>query len=99
MDLLSLANAKYIISTIPLVDENLTLLECATPRDRRALNELSAIEKGIRLVKENFNWKCKVDGEETEIFPAYHAFWGVSLEENGTEEAVFEYCPPYRIFE
>lgn len=198
LDLLSLANAKYIISAIPLVNENLTLLEYDTPRDRVSLNELSTIKKGIRLVKENFKrrelyiyenknclprfflvnqikvfgtrnqlldalskanikylknnsliekeftqnfknydlknssgeitvkhyspdkivlfvdlnvpmilvvsnnyspyWKCKVDGKETEIFPAYHTFWGVLLEGNGAKEIVFEYCPPYQIF-
>ena len=198
LDLLSLANAKYIISTIPLVNENLTLLEYDAPPDRISLNELSTIEKRIHLVKENFKgrelyiyenknclprfflvnkikvfensnqlldalseadvrylrnnlliekefsknlknydlinssgeitfmryspdkivlsvdlngpmilvvsnnyspyWKCKVDGEEAEIFPAYHTFWGVLLEGNGIKEVVFEYCPPYRIF-
>jgi len=198
LNLLSLANTKYIISTIPLVNENLTLLPFS-PRNTQTYNELSTIEKGIRLVKENFKgrelyiyenknclsryflvnqikvfensnqlldalskvdvkylknnlliekefyqnlknydlknssgeitvkhyspdkivlsvdlngpmilvvsnnyspyWKCKVDGEETEIFPAYHTFWGVLLEGNGTKEVVFEYRPPYRIFE
>jgi len=199
LNLLSLANTKYIISVIPLVNENLTLLEYNAPQDGITLNELSRIEKGIRLVKENFKgkelyiykndnclpryflvnqikvfensnqllnalskadvkylknnlliekefvqnlvdynlennsgeitvkhyspdkiilsvdlngpiilavsnnyspyWKCKVDGEEIEIFPAYHTFWGVLLEGNGTKEVVFEYCPPYRFFE
>ncbi len=198
LDLLSLANTKYIISAIPLVNENLTLLEYDIPRDGVTLNELSTIEKGIRLVKENFKgrqlyiyknencfprfflvnqiqifedsnklldilskadvrylrnnlliekefsqnvknydlknssgevdiksyspdkivlsvdldgpmilavsnnyspyWKCKVDGEETEIFPAYHTFWGILLGGNGTKEVIFEYRPPYRIF-
>lgn len=198
LDLLSLANTKYIISMIPLVSENLTLLSFNNSRDRVLFNELSTIEKGIRLVKENFKgrelyiyenkncllrfflvnqiqifedstqllnalseadveylknnllieeeysqnlknydlknnsgeiavkhyppdkivlsvdidgpmilvvsnnygpyWKCKVDGEETEIFPAYHTFWGVLLEAKGTKEVIFEYHPPYRIF-
>ena len=54
----------------------------------------------ILVVSNNYSlyWKCKVDGEETEIFPAYYTFWGVLLEEKGTKEVVFEYCPPYRIF-
>ena len=198
LDLLSLANTKYIISFIPLVNENLTLLEYGAPRDRVSFNELSTIEQGIYRIKENFKgrelyiyennnclprfflvnriklfensnqlldtlsetdvrylrsnlliekefvqnlvdynlennsgeitvkhyspdkivlsvdlngpmilavsnnyspyWRCKVDGKETEIFPAYHTFWGVLLEGNGTKEVVFEYCPPYRIF-
>jgi len=198
LDLLSLANTKYIISFIPLVNENLTLLEYGAPRDRVSFNELSTIEQGIYRIKENFKgrelyiyennnclprfflvnkakvfensnqllddlseadveylknnlliekefsqnlvdynlennsgkitviryspdkivlsvdldgpmilavsnnyslyWKCKVDGKETEIFPAYHTFWGVLLKGNGTKEVVFEYCPPYRIF-
>ena len=199
LDLLSLANTKYIISFIPLVNENLTLLEYGAPRDRVSFNELSTIEQGIYRIKENFKgrelyiyennnclprfflvnkakvfensnqlldalseadveylknnlliekefsqnlidynlennsgkitviryspdkivlsvdldgpmilavsnnyslyWKCKVDGKETEIFPAYHTFWGVLLEGEGTKEVVFEYRPPYRIFE
>jgi len=198
LDLLSLANAKYIVSTIPIIDENLTLLSSSSSRNMQTYNELSTVEKGIRLIKENFKgrelyiyknknclprfflvnqikvfensnqllealseadvkylknnlliekefsqnlknydmennsgevnikyyspdkvvlsvdidgpmilvvsnnystyWKCKVDGEETEIFPAYHTFWGVLLEGNGTKEVVFEYCPFYRVF-
>jgi hypothetical protein len=198
LDLLSLANTKYIISTIPLVNENLTLLSSNTSQDRVLFNELSTIEKGLHLIRENFKgrqlyiyenknclprfflinqikvfensnqllnalskadvkylknnlliekefsqnlinydlknnfgeinvkyyspdkivlsvnlngsmivvasnnyspyWKCKVDGEEKEIFPAYHTFWGIFLEGNGTKEVVFEYYPSYRIF-
>jgi len=198
LDLLSLANAKYIISIIPIIDENLTLLPSSSSRNMQIYNELSTVEKGIRLIKENFKgrelfiyenknclprfflvnqiqifedstqllnalseadveylknnllieeeysqnlknydlknnsgeiavkhyspdkivlsvdidgpmilvvsnnyspyWKCKVDGEKTEIFPAYHTFWGVLLEGSGTKEVVFEYWPPYRIF-
>ena len=53
----------------------------------------------ILVVSNNYSpyWKCKVDGKETDIFPAYHTFWGVILEE-GKQEIVFEYCPPYQIF-
>jgi len=198
LDLLSLANTKYIISTIPLVNENLTLLSSNTSQDRVLFNELSPIEKGLHLIRENFKerqlyiyenknclprfflinqikvfensnqllnalskadvkylknnlliekefsqnlinydlknnfgeinvkyyspdkivlsvnlngsmivvasnnyssyWKCKVDGEEKEIFPAYHTFCGIFLEGNGTKEVVFEYYPSYRIF-
>jgi len=198
LDLLSLANTKYIISIIPLVNENLTLLSSNTSQDRVLFNELSTIEKGLHLIRENFKgrqlyiyenknclprfflinqikvfensnqllnalskadvkyfknnlliekefsqnlinydlknnfgeinvkyyspdkivlsvnlngsmivvasnnyspyWKCKVDGEEKEIFPAYHTFWGIFLEGNGTKEVVFEYYPSYRIF-
>jgi len=198
LDLLSLANTKYIISTIPLVNENLSLIQYNFYRDRLLFNELPTIEKGLYLVRENFKgrqlyiyenknclprfflvnqikvfensnqlldalsdanvkylknnlliekeysqnlknydlknnsgeiavkhyspdkivlsvdingpmilvvsnnyspyWKCRVDGKETDIFPAYHTFWGVLLEGNGTKEVMFEYCPPYRIF-
>jgi len=198
LNLLSLANTKYIISTIPLVNENLILLECDVPLDRVLFSEISEIERRLYLSKENFKgrqlyiyenknclprfflvnkakvfensnqllddlseadveylknnlliekefsqnlvdynlennsgkitviryspdkivlsvdldgpmilavsnnyslyWKCKVDGKETEIFPAYHTFWGVLLEGDGTKEVMFEYCPPYRIF-
>jgi hypothetical protein len=39
-------------------------------------------------------WKCKVDGIEREILPAYGCFWAVPL--NGGERKVeFEYDPPY----
>lgn len=54
LDLLSLANTKYIISTIPIVDENLTLLLSFTTRDRIPLNQLSKIDKGFRLIRDNF---------------------------------------------
>jgi len=54
LDLLSLANTKYIISTIPLVYENFTLLSSNTSQDRVLFNELSTIEEGLYLIRENF---------------------------------------------
>ena len=39
-------------------------------------------------------WICKVDGVEKDIFPAYHTFMGVFLEE-GQNLVQLEYCPPY----
>ena len=41
-------------------------------------------------------WRCKVDGEERKIFPAYHTFSGVLIGP-GIHEIVFEYQPPYAI--
>jgi hypothetical protein len=40
-------------------------------------------------------WRARVDGEATEIFPAYHTFWGVAVAA-GTQRVVFVYVPPYR---
>ena len=42
-------------------------------------------------------WKADVDGVETPIFPADHAFWGVALPATA-HAVVFRYEPPYRLF-
>lgn len=38
-------------------------------------------------------WQSTADGRPLEMFPAYHAFWGVILPP-GTRSVVFEYRPP-----
>jgi hypothetical protein len=42
-------------------------------------------------------WKAYVDGVETAIFPADHAFWGVALPATA-RQVVFRYEPPHRLF-
>ena len=41
-------------------------------------------------------WRAWVAGEETQIFPVYHAFQGVYLEA-GVHSIRLEYAPPYRL--
>ena len=54
---------------------------------------------GIMVVSNNHNpyWKCRVDGAERPIFPAYGTFWGVALRK-GDKAVEFSYEPPYRLF-
>lgn len=54
---------------------------------------------GILVVSNSFNpfWKCLVDGQESPVFPAYEAFWGVVLKA-GDRKVEFRYDPPYRTF-
>ena len=42
-------------------------------------------------------WQARVDGAPTEIFPAYHTFWGVAVAA-GAHRVVFDYVPPYRLW-
>jgi hypothetical protein len=51
----------------------------------------------ILIVTNSFSpfWIVEIDGKTGEIFPAYHAFWGVYLPD-GAKSVVFRYDPPYR---
>lgn len=40
-------------------------------------------------------WKADVNGTETPMFPAYHAFWGIHLPP-GSNTVTFRFSPPYR---
>jgi len=42
-------------------------------------------------------WKCRIDGVETPIIPAYATFLGVSVPEDA-KKIEFSYEPPYAIF-
>ncbi len=54
---------------------------------------------GILVVSNSYNpyWICEVNGVEKNIFPAYHTFMGIFLEE-GESRVELEYYPPYRPF-
>ncbi|MBI5625538.1 MAG: hypothetical protein HY924_17300 [Elusimicrobia bacterium] len=54
---------------------------------------------GVLVVSNNFNpyWRCRVDGKERPVFPAYGTFWGLVVGK-GDREVVFSYEPPYRLF-
>ncbi len=39
-------------------------------------------------------WKARIDGREAQIFPAYHAFWGLYVPA-GSKQVVFRFEPPY----
>ncbi|MBT8005559.1 MAG: YfhO family protein [Rhodospirillales bacterium] len=41
-------------------------------------------------------WTVEIDGVESEIFPAYHTFWGVQIPA-GAKSIVFRYRPPYKL--
>jgi len=55
--------------------------------------------RGILVVSNTYSpyWICKVNGVEKEIFPVYHTFMGVLLEESQSNVEL-EYCPPYWTF-
>ncbi len=54
---------------------------------------------GILIASNSYSpfWKAFVDGEEKEIFPAYHAFWGIYLTK-GHHQVSLDYKPPYKLF-
>lgn len=51
---------------------------------------------GFLIVSNNYSvdWKCRINGVETLIVPAYGAFWGVPVKA-GISKAVFRYEPPF----
>ena len=53
----------------------------------------------VLVVTNSFSpyWRCRVDGVETTIVPADHAFWGIYIPK-GAKEVVFDYRPPYRLW-
>lgn len=85
LDLLSLANTKYIISIIPLVSENLTLLSFNNSRDRVLFNELSTIEKGLYLVKENFKGRQLFIYKNENYFPRFFLVNQIKVFENSNQ--------------
>jgi len=72
-------------------------LEKYSPDEIKLSVELDG--NGILVVSNNYSlyWKCKVDGVDTDIFPAYGVFWAVRLE-RGAEEIHFFYDPPYKVW-
>ncbi|MFC1590046.1 DUF6044 family protein [Candidatus Omnitrophota bacterium] len=53
---------------------------------------------GILIASNTYSpyWKCRVNSEDIDIFPAYGTLWGIYLE-GGSKEVVFYYDPPYNI--
>lgn len=53
--------------------------------------------KAVLIVTNSFSpfWTAEVDGAQTPIFPAYHAFWGIALPQ-GAKSVTFRFDPPYR---
>lgn len=60
---------------------------------------VSLDKPGILVISNSYSpyWTCKVNGVDQDIFPAYHTFWGVLLEE-GESMIELEYSPPYWTF-
>ncbi len=54
---------------------------------------------GILVITNSYNpyWICRVDGIEKDIFPVYHTFSGIYLDE-GQKTITLEYHPPYWVF-
>jgi hypothetical protein len=57
---------------------------------------VTADQASVLIVANSFSpfWKVEIDGVRAEIFPAYHALWGVRVP-TGAKSVVFWYDPPY----
>ena len=53
----------------------------------------------IAVVSNSFSpyWRCQLDGSETAIVPADHAFWGIFIPAGATK-LTCDYRPPYRLW-
>jgi len=53
---------------------------------------------GFLVVSNTYSpyWKCKVNGSNVDIFPAYSTFWGIFLEKSANK-VEFYYDPPYKM--
>lgn len=58
--------------------------------------EVSLEGSGLLVITQNYSpfWKCEVDEEKREVFPVYHTFTGIVLED-GNHDITFSYDPPY----
>ena len=65
----------------------------------RIILSVNLNKPGILVVSNSYNphWICKVNGVEKNIFPVYHTFMGIFLDE-GESKVELEYRPPYRPF-
>ncbi|MCH8905176.1 MAG: hypothetical protein IIA45_14840 [Bacteroidetes bacterium] len=101
----SLRQTVYIEKSITLIsninitkhEETSISLEKYSPDKINLTVELDG--DGILVVSNNYStfWKCRINGIESEIFPAYGTFWAVYLEE-GKNEVHFYYDPPYKVW-
>ncbi|MEO5354518.1 MAG: DUF6044 family protein [Magnetococcus sp. XQGC-1] len=41
-------------------------------------------------------WRLWINGQEKKLYPVYHLFRGIFLEQSGDHEVILEYWPPYR---
>ena len=60
---------------------------------------VATAERRVLIVANSFSpyWRCRVDGVDVAILPAYDTFWGVPLSA-GRHTVRFTYEPPYKIF-
>ena len=66
--------------------------------DRIEVEIAESREPTVLVVTNSYSpyWIGLIDGVETPVFPADHAFWGVFVPA-GAKKVVFEYRPPYRL--
>ncbi len=52
----------------------------------------------VLVISNSFSpyWRCQVNGEDSKLFPANYAFWGLFMPA-GTKKATCVYKPPYKI--
>lgn len=67
------------------------------PRPDRVVLKSEADRPSILVLTDNYDthWRVWVDGKESRIFPVYHLYRGVALEQ-GVHEIKMEYIPAYR---
>ena len=74
----------FPVSTLTYTPDVIELKVDARPRD-------------VLVVSNSYSryWRVWVDGEETKLYKANHAFWAVPLK-SGVQKIRFEYLPPYK---
>lgn len=85
LNLLSLANTKYIISRIPITHDNLTLLPSEIPRQEKNWGQLSTIEQIKRGFKNNIYGRSLYIYENENVFPRFFLVDDVKMFPDSTQ--------------
>ena len=88
-ELLGGLNDSYALGDMEIISHNADKIEL----------EVGVDEDAMLVVANSYSkfWKCRIDGVETPIVPAYAVFWGVSVPA-GAGRVEFSYEPPYAFF-
>jgi len=101
-DQMTLAHTVFTDTTSLQTDVKLSrpeVLSLAVGADTLSVEIAAATAPTVLVISNSFSpyWQCRVDGQDSKLFPANYAFWGLFMPA-GTKMATCDYKPPYLLF-